>query len=120
MAGAGRNDFAGRCVVEIDGDAAEQHERVVGERSANGWRQQHADHMLLTDLVAQSARDVHCLGERGAERHFRRFSICHHEAQWMASGGAHECAIERLHAALAALECLGVQLLHCAAHLDGR
>ena len=54
---AGGDDFAGRGVVEVDGNAAEHGERVVGEGSANRRREQQADHGLVADGWAQAARD---------------------------------------------------------------
>ena len=60
-----------------------------------------ADHLLFADVLAQPARDVNGLGERRAEGDLRRFAVGHHEAQRDAPRGAHEGAIEGLHAALA-------------------
>ena len=109
---AGGDDFARCGVVEVDGDAAEQRECIVGERAADGGRQQQSDHLAIADGGAKTARDVDGLGERGEEADLGRFSVGHHEAQREAARGADEGAIEGAHAALAFAEGFGLKLLH--------
>ena len=55
LARAGCDHFARRGVVQVDGNAAQHHERVVGERPAHGRRKQHANHLPFANHRAQTA-----------------------------------------------------------------